>query len=51
LSRVRARMKLMVFTDRELYDYFREKSQGLISGDVQPILINVTESPEATITE
>lgn len=51
LSKVKARMKLMVFTDKELYDYFRDKSQGLIAGDIQPILVNVIESPEATISK
>ncbi|MCJ7429766.1 hypothetical protein MUO83_00945 [Candidatus Bathyarchaeota archaeon] len=39
-------MKLMVFTDKELYEYFRDKSHGLISGDIQPILVYVTENRE-----
>jgi hypothetical protein len=50
LSKVKARVKLMVFTDRELYDYFRDKSRGLISVDVQPILLSVTESQGAIIS-
>jgi hypothetical protein len=44
LSRVKAKVKLMVFTDKELYDYFRDKSRGLISSEVQTILFLLTES-------
>jgi hypothetical protein len=44
LSRVKAKVKLMVFTDKELYNYFRDKSRGLISSEVQTILVNLTES-------
>jgi hypothetical protein len=51
LSKVKSRMKLMVFTDKELHDYFREKSLGLISADVQSILISIAEIREATISE
>lgn len=49
LSKVKAKVKLMVFTDKGLYEYFRDKSRGLISEDIQTILISVAESPEATI--
>jgi len=44
LSRVKAKVKLMVFTDKELYDNFRDRSRGLISSEVQTILINITEN-------
>jgi len=51
LSKVKARVKLMVFTDKELYGYFRDKSHGLISGDIQPILVYVTENREITVKQ
>jgi len=39
LSKVEARTKLMIFTDKKLYEYFKDNSQGLISNDIQTILI------------
>ncbi len=39
LSKMKARTKLMTFTDKELYEYFKKHSKGLISDDIQPILI------------
>lgn len=41
LSKIKANVKLMVFTDKELYNYFRDKSRGLVSDNVQPILVSV----------
>jgi hypothetical protein len=39
LSKVKAPIKLMAFTDEGLYDYFRERSEGLISNDIRPIFV------------
>lgn len=39
LSKIEACMKLMVFTDKDLYEYFRYNSQGLISNDIRVILV------------
>jgi len=39
LSKIKARTKLMVFTDKELYEYFRENSEGVITKDVRAILV------------
>jgi len=39
LSKIDAKVKLMIFTDRDLYDYFKSKSLGLISEDIQLILV------------
>ena len=51
LSKVEARVKLMVFSDKELYEYFRDRSQGLISGGIQPILVNVAENREIMVKQ
>ena len=42
---------MIVFTDKELYEYFRDKSHGLISGDIQPILVYVTENREIMVKQ
>lgn len=39
LSKVEAQTKLMVFTDKELYEYFKDNSEGLISNNIRPILV------------
>ena len=39
LSKVEARTKLMIFTDKRLYDYFRQNSAGVISDDIQAIFV------------
>jgi len=39
LSKIKARTKLMVFTDKELYEYFRDNSEGVISKDIRAILV------------
>lgn len=39
LSKVEAQTKLMVFTDKELYDYFKDNSEGLINNNIRPILV------------
>ena len=41
LSKIKADLKLMVFTDKKLYDYFRDKSPGLVSEKIQPILVSI----------
>lgn len=40
LDKVKARTKLIVFTDRRLYEYFRAKSEGLISKNIRGILVS-----------
>jgi len=39
LDKVKAQTKLMVFTDRELYKYFKDNSEGLISNNISTILV------------
>lgn len=39
LSRIKAKTKLMIFTDKELYEYFRDNSEGVISKDIRAILV------------
>jgi len=39
LSKVKARIKLMAFTDKGLYEYFKDHSEGLINSDIRPILV------------
>jgi hypothetical protein len=39
LDRVRAQTKIIVFTDKELYGYFKGNSEGVVSKDIQAILI------------
>lgn len=39
LSKVKAKTKLMIFTDKELYEYFRDNSEGVISKDIRAILV------------
>ena len=39
LSKIEARTKLMIFTDKKLYEYFKDNSRGLISNNIQTILI------------
>ena len=43
LSRVKARMRLMVFTDEELYAHFRSRSEGVIDASIFPILVTNEE--------
>jgi hypothetical protein len=50
LSKIRARMKLMVFTEKKLYEYFKEKSEGLISSDIRAILLEPDVPLETTIS-
>jgi|GEM_PF-3430997 len=40
LSKTKARTKLMVFTDKRLYGYFRMNSAGIISKDIQAIFVD-----------
>jgi hypothetical protein len=49
LSKIEARMKLMVFTDKELYEYFRYNSQGLVSSDIRAILVVTNVDMGATV--
>jgi delta-aminolevulinic acid dehydratase/porphobilinogen synthase len=37
LSKVKARTKLMVFTDKRLCEYFKQNSAGVVSKDIQVI--------------
>jgi ABC-type microcin C transport system duplicated ATPase subunit YejF len=39
LSKIKATTKLMVFTDKELYEYFRGNSEGVISKGIRAILV------------
>lgn len=39
LSKIKARTKLMIFTNKSLYEYFKERSEGLISKDIRVIFI------------
>ena len=39
LSKVKAQTKLMVFTDKKLYEHFKDNSEGLIGNNIRPILI------------
>lgn len=40
LSKTKARTKLMVFTNKRLYEYFRTNSAGIISKDIQAIFVD-----------
>lgn len=40
LSKVKANTKLMVFTDKDLYEYFKDNSEGVISKDIRVIFIS-----------
>jgi len=37
LSKIKASTKLMIFTNKSLYEYFKDNSEGLISKDVRVI--------------
>jgi hypothetical protein len=39
LSKIKATTKLMVFTDKDLYEYFRSNSEGVISKGIRAILV------------
>jgi len=39
LNKVKASIKLMVFTNKSLYEYFKDNSEGVISKDIRVILI------------
>jgi|YelNatPaOPRAMG01_1025707.scaffolds.fasta_scaffold273762_1 ABC-type microcin C transport system duplicated ATPase subunit YejF len=39
LSKIKARTKLMIFTNKSLYEYFKERSGGLIGKDIRVIFI------------
>jgi len=39
LDKVKAQKKLLVLTNKEFYEYFRAKSDGLISKNIQVMLI------------
>jgi hypothetical protein len=50
LAKVKAKKKLLVLTNKEFYEYFRAKSDGLISKDIEIMLIQpedlvLTSSP------
>lgn len=47
LSKIKACMKLMIFTNKELYDYFRYNSQGIISNDIRAILVTTNVEPDS----
>jgi hypothetical protein len=49
LSKIKARIKLMVFTNRELYEYFKSHSEGLIEGDIQAILVSLDHHLETML--
>ena len=39
LSKIKARTKFMVFTDKRLYQYFKQNSVGVISEDIRAIFV------------
>jgi len=39
LSKVEAKTKLMVFSDKNLYEYFKDRSEGIIGNDIRVILV------------
>jgi hypothetical protein len=39
LSKLKARRKLMVFTDKRLYGYFKQNSVGVVSKDIQILFV------------
>jgi hypothetical protein len=50
LNKIKARTKLMVFTDRKLYEYFRQNSKGVVSKDIQTIFIDAEVQIKTTGT-
>lgn len=41
LSKIKARTKLMIFTNKRLYGYFKQNSAGVVSKDIQAIFVDV----------
>lgn len=41
MSKVKAKRKIMVLTDKTFYTYFKSKSDGVISDDIEVIFIQV----------
>ena len=41
LSRIKAKRKMMVLTNKDFCDYFKKKSDGLISEEIEVILVKV----------
>ncbi|HVP93028.1 MAG TPA: hypothetical protein VMS94_04730, partial [Acidobacteriota bacterium] len=39
LAKIKAKRKLLILTNKEFYDYFRAKSDGLISRDIEVMFI------------
>jgi ABC-type microcin C transport system duplicated ATPase subunit YejF len=39
LGKIKGKTKLMIFTDKELYEYFKDNSEGVISKDIRAILV------------
>jgi hypothetical protein len=50
LNKIKAQTKLMVFTDKELFDYFRNHSEGLIANDIRLILI-IPDAHDVSLVE
>jgi hypothetical protein len=55
LSRTRVPRKLMVFTNKQLCEYFRRSSEGLVSRDIDVIFVDVkalgsSQSSSKTLT-
>jgi hypothetical protein len=51
LDKVKASLKLMIFTNKELCEYFRYNSQGLISKDIRTILVIPTVDSDAIVVQ
>jgi len=39
LSKVKARRKMLVLTNKDFYSYFKRKSDGLVTSDIEIILV------------
>lgn len=47
LSKIKAQTKLMVLTDKQLYNYFKERFKGVVGNNIQAILVMPSASTNA----
>lgn len=50
LSKLKARRKLMVFTDKRLYEYFKQNSVGVVNKDIQILFVAADVRVQTMIT-
>lgn len=51
LSKVKSKVKLMVFTNKRLYELFKEKSRGLIGDNIQLLLLDISGKPQTLMEQ